>query len=537
MKKILLIAPLFLIPVFYAGADNQKAIEYYIYGANQAAREILLANLNGNTLSPQEKAEANYYLGEIYFIEQKKDSAGYYYKQGQEISPDYAFNLIGEAKILLATNPGEGEKLLNEAVAGKKGKDINLQCAIAKAYLDNKMEDKAVAKINEVKAIDTKSPALYLVQGDLAASKQDIGSACGHYEQAIYFDPQCKEAYIKYARMYAGSNFNLAIEMLQKLIRIDTSSMLPYREIGEIYYRVGRFAEAAKAYGKYIGSDPFSFDDYPKYASILFYNKEFDQSVKIVQDGLKRDPGNFILNRLLMYDYYEQKNYPEGIKIADNFMKTNEQNIALDHIYYAKLLIENDRDEEALQQYEEAIKADPSKVNVYKDLAELYEGMEQYDKACDSYASFLKDGGSQVTLADYLALGKINYTAASDSVFLAADPSAEKKQEYCRKADSLFHYVAEKAPDSYLGNFWQARTNSLLDPETEKGLAKPYYEAAAGLLLKNENKDTRLLVECYSYLGYYYYLQNQIPESKKYWSMILELDPANAIAAEALKGM
>ena len=42
--------------------------------------------------------------------------------------------------------------------------------------------------------------------------------------------------------------------------------------------------------------------------------------------------------------------------------------------------------------------------------------------------------------------------------------------------------VAAKVPDNYLGNFWRARVNSLRDPETTQGLAKPYYEAALSIL-------------------------------------------------------
>lgn len=49
-------------------------------------------------------------------------------------------------------------------------------------------------------------------------------------------------------------------------------------------------------------------------------------------------------------------------------------------------------------------------------------------------------------------------------------------------ADSTFHAIAEAAPDSYLGNFWRARANSALDPETTQGLAKPFYEEVAALL-------------------------------------------------------
>lgn len=50
----------------------------------------------------------------------------------------------------------------------------------------------------------------------------------------------------------------------------------------------------------------------------------------------------------------------------------------------------------------------------------------------------------------------------------AADYQA-KKAAYFAKADSMFSFVAEKVPDSYLGHFWRARVNSALDPENRQG--------------------------------------------------------------------
>ena len=83
----------------------------------------------------------------------------------------------------------------------------------------------------------------------------------------------------------------------------------------------------------------------------------------------------------------------------------------------------------------------------------------------------------------------------------------------------------------------RARVNSALDPETEQGLARPYYQAAAQILEKDTRKKLKLIIECYSYLGYYYYLQKDIPESKTYWNKILNLQPENEVARKAIEGM
>ena len=36
-----------------------------------------------------------------------------------------------------------------------------------------------------------------VLEGDIALAQKNIGQACQLYEQAIYFDPNCKEAYLK----------------------------------------------------------------------------------------------------------------------------------------------------------------------------------------------------------------------------------------------------------------------------------------------------------------------------------------------------
>lgn len=86
--------------------------------------------------------------------------------------------------------------------------------------------------------------------------------------------------------------------------------------------------------------------------------------------------------------------------------------------------------------------------------------------------------------------------------------------------------MAAKVPDNYLGNFWRARVNSLRDPETTQGLAKPYYEAALSILEQKPDATKSVLVECNSYLGYYYFVKEDYNQSNcigiRYWKLILE---------------
>ena len=74
--------------------------------------------------------------------------------------------------------------------------------------------------------------------------------------------------------------------------------------------------------------------------------------------------------------------------------------------------------------------------------------------------------------------------------------SLDERKAALVSADSVFAVIAQAAPDSYLGNFWRARANSALDPETTQGLAKPYYEEVATLLeSKNDSHYNSALIE------------------------------------------
>jgi len=133
----------------------------------------------------------------------------------------------------------------------------------------------------------------------------------------------------------------------------------------------------------------------------------------------------------------------------------------------------------------------------------------------------------------YFAAGAI------DSVAIALDSTkADERIALYLKADSIFGDFTIRYPDHYLGYFWRARVNAILDPETVSGLAKPHYEKVAEILEKTNNAERkREMIEAYQYLGYYYYLKEDMPNSLIYFNKILVVDPNNTVAQEAIKGI
>ena len=234
---------------------------------------------------------------------------------------------------------------------------------------------------------------------------------------------------------------------------------------------------------------------------------------------------------LAVMDVIEQENLVENAAKVGNY-----------------LLEELKKYDEAVGQYEKAVELAPTKTDLYKNISSAYEQKNDYKKAIGAYHKYYSSLEKEKQTPDLqFQLGRLYYGAGTQLDSLTIN--AEERKQALMSADSVFQVISEAAPDSYLGNFWRARANSALDPETTQGLAKPFYEEVAALLeSKNDPHYNSALVECYSYLGYYYLLAIENPtlkaeakankeKSKEYWSKILAIDPANATAKRALDGI
>ncbi len=512
--------------------NNQIGIEFFKFGAIEQAKEIFLSDKKIGNIN----AETDYYLGEIYFSQQKLDSASFYFNDGLAKQPEDALNKIGIAKLNLTKSPKESNAILKK-IGDKNKKNPSILIAIGKAYLDNNQSEKALQYAHMAKKI--KNAGGYVLEGDIYASKNELGKASGSYEQALTFDKSCKEAYVRYANVYMSVNPDLSANILERLIEVDPTSPFAQRAVADAYYAGGQFRKAADAYSKYATSEYCVPSDLSKYALILFYSGDYQKSWEIVSSSLKTNPNDFVMKRLLMYNDYELKKYVEGLPAADNFMNNkadNQKFIYLDYVYYGRFLQKSENYNKALEQYQKSIELDSTKIIAYKELASTFESLNNYELAIKNYQLYIYKSGDKATFGDQLALGK-NYYYAGNAIQVKDKPNLEKRKQLLLAADSIFGYVAGKSTNSYLGNFWRARANSSLDPETEKGLAKPYYEAALELLEKNAQNNVKQIVECYSYLGYYFYVKGEKQTSISYWNKILKIDPTNEVAKTALAGM
>lgn len=467
----------------------------------------------------------------------------------EPLTPDMT-KQIDKIAAMIKDNPDAAEDAFDELLKGKNKKNVSLLVAIGKAYLDNGKMDAAKEYAERARKVDSKNGESYVLQGDIALSVKDVGTACGYYEQAILFDEDCYDAYYKYANAYIGVNPQLSVNMLLKLKEKHPTEIRVDRELANAYYQMGSYGKAKQVFDEYMQKGNPDVQDYSRYSMLLYLNKDYAQSLDMVNKGLAMEADNHLLKRLKMYDLYETKAYTEGIQASDVFFAdpNNPDYVYMDYLYRGRLYAANNEVDKAMVEFDKAMKADEKSehLEIAKEASEAQQKAQNYPEAIRFYQLYLDGMKDKAEVTDLFMFGRLYYMAAGAMTPTPGDSTANQsvaavdtiqRKAYLMEADTIFAQVAERVPDNYLGNFWRARTNAMLDPETTMGLAKPYYEKALAILEQNPKASKNVLIECESYLGYYYFLKEEYEQSKVYWEKILAIDPENPTAKQAMEGL
>ncbi|WP_294140998.1 tetratricopeptide repeat protein [uncultured Sanguibacteroides sp.] len=531
--------------VWVKAAGNKEGIDLYQSGMYDVSKMYFLKNLE--VVAPEQKMEAYYYLGENYVALGQPDSARIYYEKGIEVQPEYPYNYIGIGKLTLKKDAKKAEDIFEEAlkIKGYK-KNVRLRLALAQAYFYTGDREKAMEYIQQAKEYDSKSGLPYLLEGDVLAKEGNIGDACAKYDMALYFSPDCIGAYMKLAQLYMATNSSFSMESLNRVKEMAPDFCGTYCLLGELYEMSGAYSDAAKYYAEFIRYGYYDTSHLLRYAGILYFNKQYEEMLPVINSVLKELSDNKVAKRLYAYCLSKLEPDANGINAIRHFIETTPENecIAQDFLCYAEQLVLVERYDDALSYYEKALLKDETKRDLYREMMDISIKMKQPDRAMRYYQKYTEETENSEP-GDVLRLGKCFYNVA------CRDSVTDSRNRELMVADSLFGVVSVEVPQSYVGYFWRARVNSMLDPETEKGLARPYYEKVIEIALEQPERNKKELIESYKYLGYYYYLQadaitaknngNPLPAkaeydtAKSYFSKVIGIDPADEIASQALK--
>ncbi|MCH5346207.1 MAG: tetratricopeptide repeat protein, partial [Muribaculaceae bacterium] len=388
----------------FAQGGYQDGIDYYNADRFEDAQEILNKTLNEPST---DKALSYFYLGSIDLRDGKTASAKEFFNKGVSANPDCAYNYVGLGQIALAA--GDKKTAQDEFKQALKlgGKDAKVMAAVARAYYN--VDPVTYAKEidsnikNAMKASKNLESAVYVLQGDMVTN--DPGKAAGLYEQAITYDQDKgivnPEAYVKYANVYIKVNPKFAIDKLIELNNQLPTSALAQRELAEKYYDNNQFTRAAEQYGKYMANPNHFQRDEQRYSGLLYFGKDYEKSLQVANQVLAADPNNPYMQRMVMLNQYELGNLPAAIAAGQKLFGTpGAEFTANDYTTYGDALYDSKDYQGALDAYQNALKVNPEKWNIYSKVSSAYTGLEQYGPAAEAQQMFVDNGGDDVTLTD-----------------------------------------------------------------------------------------------------------------------------------------
>jgi len=227
-------------------------------------------------------------------------------------------------------------------------------CSSQKAFVKG---TKTNIGLSEITFGDSSKSAMdQFISGSVAETKGDYASAISYYLQASKLDPK-PGIYYALAKNYLNLNkLSQALEYSKKAVALDSTQIDYYELLSEIYSNARQSDSAASVLSKIISMDSTNVDAYYRLARIYETNKpvsainiyqeitnivgpdwnvlmrvaelqanlgNFKDAAASIQQILTIDPGNTGLKKLLAENYQKAKMYDEALKVIDDVLTAN----------------------------------------------------------------------------------------------------------------------------------------------------------------------------------------------------------------------
>lgn len=547
------------IPVFKAlvAAEPGNGTNYYFFGENYLLNDnadsatlmfnkgklndpnnvlnaIGLAKVKLNQFSvPEMKALSDR-------MQREADKAKKEYDALQNKTAEDQVRLIGEmqarASDALAkygtakANVAEANLLLDEAIAkaGAKNTQVLIEAADAYIKFKNKDVEKAKLLLDKAVVIEPKNPEIQILYGDIYFELNNGTLAAEYYNKALELDKNSAKAIVSKGKLYRRStNYGGAAEEFQNAIKIDAAFAPAHRELGEAYWKLGKLDKAKEEYKAYLDLSKNNKSARIRYASFLYYSKDYSGAVNEINQLSKFDPDNLTLLRIATYCYYETKDTARALRAVHALFSklSDEKLISLDYEYNGKILALSNQDSLAIINLRKAFEMDNSRCDLLNELWKSYDKLKKNTEAAQVLQEKIQNCKGATTV-DYFYLGR--------SYFYAED---------YQHADTAFARLNEIAPKYAIGFLWRAKANSYIDSTSALGMAKPFYEkyieiATLDTVGMAAGKYKAGLIESYKYMTAYSF-SKKAPEEiiLGYLKKILELDPEDEYAKINMKNI
>lgn len=411
----------------------------------------------------------------------------------------------------------------------------------------------AIKYLNKGLDVNSKYSSFQIIKGNISAIKGDFGAAANDYQRALFFDANNAEASRELGVLYTkAKNYRDGLEALKKSISLDPDQITVYKNLGDLYYTFGKYADAEENYKTYMDRCEKSTEDLARYAFILFFNKKYNESSAVLDELLGKGATASVLYRVKGYVACETGDVKGGLQYMEKFFAAHNPDkvIASDYAYYGKLLSKDGNDSLAAEKYEKALVVDSTAVEYYDALSDIYSKRNDHLNAIRVLTKLLTIKNDPANIN--FNIGKEYYyqgyylSTKSKPANGAPVLTAEAIENY-KKAVESFRLVQKLSPTYVWAYIWDGRSSAQIDPEAMTPTSKEAYEKALEILMQDPQKGAKTKIECLKSIAWYYLANSdratngQKDEMKKQaaakYEQVLQIDPTDAQAKAALASL
>ncbi|GMU97064.1 MAG: hypothetical protein AMXMBFR50_25790 [Ignavibacterium album] len=519
--------------------DSSVVLNY----AGMVKVDLAQNNLNSAELNESKAIQLNddksgmvyLILAEAYLIPQIKnyEKATQFINKAIIINPKYVEGYLELGKVYL--NRGNGSEAIKNFEMALKIDEDNPEAITlkAKVYILINNYDEAIRLLKEVIAKDSTYSTAYNLLAETYASLKDYDKASAYFEKYLNASENTPEKLKRYAQiLYINKDYQRAIKILENSENAEKDIVSSTRILAYSFLRLNDIEKCKQYFQKLfeLPSVEYLPSDYENYADLLSSTGNDSLAIQFLFKIVDNDSNRKDIWSKISVLSFKEKNW-EGVINALEKKKTLTTQEYFDlgraYIFKGDRLI-NDLMERLNLNFS---LSDEQKIKLRTAL--LYYQKDLRDSNSDSVKSASAITRLVQSIESFITPNQKSKWVSTKSMWIEL-VRKELGLDYAM-ADSALAILTEKAPNLPVAYIWRARVNTNFDPESVGGFAKPFYEKFIELVGDDSGKYKKDLVEAYSYLGYYYYLQNDIAKSKNFWVQVLLLDPENKQAKDVVK--
>lgn len=552
--KVLSIALLAVITTSQAQDIDQakKAIDAEKFeSAKTILKSIIAAKPDNGT--------ADFYLGNVYLLQNNADSAQIYYQKGLSDSDAANLNNIGLGLIDLDNgNKVAAEAKFALATKDLKRKDYEEYIFIGRAYTISHNPDfkKALEYLNKAKIIKPEDPQLNLALGNAYYGDKNQNEAYSAYRNAYAGDNTLIRAKMQLGVLLKGAKaYTEAIKAFDEVIAINANYGPVYRELAETYYLWGRnepskyrtyIDKALVNYEKYLTLTDYSLNSRMRHADFLVLAGEYKALEAEANKMIELDKVNPRILRYLGISAYQNGNYEVAIKSLESFIAVpTNKTIAFDYqilgLSKIKKAVGTDGAnldtalfDNGLLDLKKSSEMDPngSTVNLSELGKMLYE-LKLYKLSAVIFGIAVENKESKSYVLDNFYLGNSYY-------FENAGKEATKRDTIgLERGDLAYAAVIEASPKTQDAYLYRGRINSLLEKDD---MTIKYYNDYVTIVTEKGPEELakpaviKKIIESYNTAGASY-ANSDKAKAIEYFNKTLAIDPANQYALDSIKSL